>query len=98
LARKLLTMLASPSLPFAVCYDLLGSQRRSCCRRRAGTGRLRSFSWQSQRNIGLMVVGYRTSTRVGFGSLFALCQFPIYLSPHLLQAAGAALLRAPVRQ
>jgi len=77
-------MLGLGALAFAVCYALLGLTTLVLL----NAGRERAFAlglMASQRNMGLMVAATGNALPELAWLYFALCQFPIYLSPHLLK-------------
>lgn len=78
-----LFMLGLGALAFAVCYAILGLTTLVVL----GAGRERAFAlglMASQRNMGLMVAATGNALPESAWLYFALCQFPIYLSPQLL--------------
>lgn len=82
LAQPLL-MLGLGALAFAVCYAILGLTALVVL----SAGRERAFAlglMASQRNMGLMVAATGNALPELAWLYFALCQFPIYLSPQLL--------------
>jgi len=96
LARPL-TMLGLAVLAFAVCYALLGLTALVL----AGAGPERAFAlglMASQRNMGLMVAATGNALPEVAWLYFALCQFPIYLSPQLLKPLARRVLARPSRQ
>jgi hypothetical protein len=96
LARPL-TMLGLAVLAFAVCYALLGLTALAL----AGAGPERAFAlglMASQRNMGLMVAATGNALPEVAWLYFALCQFPIYLSPQLLKPLARRVLARPSRQ
>jgi BASS family bile acid:Na+ symporter len=96
LARPL-TMLGLAVLAFAICYALLGLTALVL----AGAGPERAFAlglMASQRNMGLMVAATGNALPEVAWLYFALCQFPIYLSPQLLKPLARRVLARPSRQ
>lgn len=96
LARPL-TMLGLAVLAFAVCYALLGLTALVL----AGAGPERAFAlglMASQRNMGLMVAATGNALPEVAWLYFALCQFPIYLSPQLLKPLARRVLARPSHQ
>ena len=96
LARPL-TMLGLAVLAFAVCYALLGLTALVL----AGAGPERAFAlglMASQRNMGLMVAATGNALPEVAWLYFALCQFPIYLSPQLLKPLARRVFARPSRQ
>jgi len=96
LARPL-TMLGLAVLAFAVCYALLGLTALVL----AGAGPERAFAlglMASQRNMGLMVAATGNALPEVAWLYFALCQFPIYLSPQLLKPLARRVLARPSGQ
>jgi len=78
-----LFMLGLGALAFAVCYSILGLTTLVVL----SAGRERAFAlglMASQRNMGLMVAATGNALPELAWLYFALCQFPIYLSPQLL--------------
>ena len=78
-----LFMLGLGALAFAVCYAILGLTTLVVL----SAGRERAFAlglMASQRNMGLMVAATGNALPELAWLYFALCQFPIYLSPQLL--------------
>jgi hypothetical protein len=79
-----LFMLGLGALAFAVCYAILGLTTLVLL----NAGRERAFAlglMASQRNMGLMVAATGNALPELAWLYFALCQFPIYLSPQLLK-------------
>src|SRR6267143_5223920 len=96
LARPL-TMLGLAVLALAICYALLGLTALVL----AGAGPERAFAlglMASQRNMGLMVAATGNALPEVAWLYFALCQFPIYLSPQLLKPLARRVLARPSRQ
>src|SRR6267143_1096830 len=92
-----LTVLGLAVLAFAVCYALLGLTALVL----AGAGPERAFAlglMASQRNMGLMVAATGNALPEVAWLYFALCQFPIYLSPQLLKPLARRVLARPSRQ
>jgi len=89
-----LVMLGLAALAFAICYALLGLTVLVL----AGAGPERAFAlglMASQRNMGLMVAATGSALPELAWLYFALCQFPIYLSPQLLKPLVRRILSRP---
>ena len=86
-----LVMLGLAAFAFAICYALLGLTALVL----AGAGPERAFAlglMASQRNMGLMVAATGNALPELAWLYFALCQFPIYLSPQLLKPLARRIL------
>ena len=91
LARPLF-MLGLGALAFAVCYAILALTTLVVL----NAGRERAFAlglMASQRNMGLMVAATGNALPELAWLYFALCQFPIYLSPQLLTPLARHVVR-----
>jgi BASS family bile acid:Na+ symporter len=87
-------MFGPGALAFAVCYAMLGLTALVLAR----TGPERAFAlglMASQRNMGLMVAATGNFLPELTWLYFALCQFPIYLSPQLLKPLARQVVSRP---